>query len=63
MKKLLLIAILALSFSQCGFAATQKKFCHSYIVHHKSNIICKTVKLHKKVDGIPVPRKVSKNGR
>ena len=51
MKKSLLIIISTLSFS--AQAVTMEKVCHDV----KGKQICKMVKVHKKLEGTPVPDK------
>ena len=50
--KLLLITILAMTVN-LSFAAEMKKVCHE----EKGKEVCKTIKVHKKLEGTKVPGK------
>ena len=56
MKKIILIALVMMGLCLPAIA-NQKRFCHIYMVHGKSTLTCKTIKIHKKVEGKPIPRK------
>lgn len=56
MKRIILAFILAIAFASPSMAET-KKFCHTYTQHNKKTNVCKTVNIHKKVDGKPITRK------
>lgn len=56
-----LIAVIALTFSLNTFAEAElKKVCHDKTVKGKVTQVCKTVKVHKKLEGTKVPEKKKK---
>jgi hypothetical protein len=56
MKKILL-ALITLSMLSFGVHAETKKVCHDKVVKGKTTQVCKTIKVHKKLDGTKVPPK------
>ena len=55
MKKLVAV-VLALGITSAYAGGTVEKVCHEV----KGKQVCKNVKVHKKVDGTPVPEKAPK---
>jgi hypothetical protein len=53
MKKVILASILALMIST-SFAAETKKVCHDETRNGKQVQVCKTIKVHKKLEGTNV---------
>jgi hypothetical protein len=58
MKKILLVVLTC--FCASVYATETKKVCHDKTVNGKTVPVCKMVKIHKKVDGTPVPEKKNK---
>lgn len=57
MRKLAMLVILA-NFSLSAFAGGEmKKVCHVEKVKGKDTEVCKTIKVHKKLEGTKVPPK------
>lgn len=66
MKQLLAVLVLAFTFVSAAFAAEEKKVCEDVkdkagnVVKNKDGSVkqvCKTIKVHKKVEGEKVPEK------
>jgi hypothetical protein len=57
MKSLLLAVIVSIASLNAFAAAETKKVCHDEIKNGKTSQVCKTIKVHKKLEGTDIPEK------
>ena len=57
MKSLLLAVIVSIASLNAFAESESKKVCHDETKNGKTTQVCKTVKVHKKLEGTPLPEK------
>jgi len=57
---ILIVSLLFFGLNSNVYAAQSKKVCKNVIVKGKTTEKCRTVKIHKKLDGKKVPEKAKK---
>ena len=57
MKPLLLAVIVSIASLSSFAEAETKKVCHDEIKYGKTSQVCKTIKVHKKLEGTDIPDK------
>jgi hypothetical protein len=57
MKPLLLAVIVSIASLSSFAEAETKKVCHDEIKNGKTSQVCKTIKVHKKLEGTDIPDK------